>query len=100
MVTVVTVLIALSLFYMATSRLTRKEKGFEEIVAAAENGREDFIIFSPEQDMDLCSFLGADLGCYSDLGVDPYCKIMKDFTYMIRAHPVPSGVCVNVTEVV
>jgi hypothetical protein len=96
--TVVVVLLSLGLLLLATSRLTKKEKSFSDIISSAENGREDYLQLTPEEDMNLCDFLEARAGCDSELGVEPSCRLQKGISYIIRAYPVEAGVCLNVTE--
>ena len=95
---VVLLFLSLSLFFLASSRITRKEKSFDDIVRSAENGKEDYLRLTPKENLDICDLLGATYGCDSKLGAST-CRLKKDVTYIIRAHPVESGVCLNVTEV-
>lgn len=98
---VVMLLVGISIASLIHSKFISEEGGktLQSIVESAASGEEEYLVFTPEVNMDVCGQVQGELGCYNPVGVEPYCKVSKGTTYQVHAFPTEKGVCLNITEV-
>ncbi|MBR9689380.1 MAG: hypothetical protein GOV01_00585 [Candidatus Altiarchaeota archaeon] len=99
LVTVIAVLVSIILMGHVAGKFSKEDKSISSIIESAQGGISDYVYLSPEQDIDLCDYVGGQFGCESELGVTPFCELYAEKRYLVKANPSDLGVCINVTEV-
>ncbi|MBR9680582.1 MAG: hypothetical protein GOU98_02035 [Candidatus Altiarchaeota archaeon] len=98
--TAIVLLLSLSLIGMALYRMTfsPEDKTLDSIIQSAGEGRADRIFLTPDNDFDVCEYLGWSSSCELEYGVIEFCELYGGTSYEIRALPNNPGVCLNITE--